>query len=268
MAKENARISVIMGIYNCKGTLVEALDSLYAQSYKNFKIILCDDCSTDGTYELAQEYALEHDNILLIKNDKNIRLAATLNHCLEHADTEYVARMDGDDISLPTRFEKEITFLDNHPEYALVSCPMIYFDDEGDWGQGNIKEEPQVIDFIKGSPFCHAPVMMRRSALNDIGNYTVKNILRRGQDYYLWHKFYMSGYKGYNLNEHLYKMRDDKKAAKRRTFKDRLNATRVRLEVYKHLGIPLRYYPTAFKGLIVGLLPKKVYQRLHQQRFK
>ena len=263
MDEKKMRISVIMGIYNCASTLIEALDSLYAQTYQDFKIILCDDCSTDNTYKVAEDYASKHDNILLIKNEKNLRLAATLNHCLEYVDTEYVARMDGDDISLPTRFEKEIKFLDDHSEYALVSCPMIYFDESGDWAK-----EPQIIDFIKGSPFCHAPVMMRRSALNKIGNYTVKKTLRRGQDYYLWHKFYLAGYKGYNLQEHLYKMRDDKSATRRRTFKDRLNATKVRLEVYNHLDIPLYCYPTAFKGLIVGLLPKSIYKKLHQQRFK
>ncbi|MBR1626436.1 MAG: glycosyltransferase family 2 protein, partial [Bacteroidales bacterium] len=122
------RITVIMGIYNCASTLVEALDSLYAQTYKNFKIVLCDDGSTDETYEVAKNYARNKDNIILIKNDKNLKLAATLNHCLKYADTEYVARMDGDDISLPERFEKEIEFLDSHQEYAIVSCPMIYFD--------------------------------------------------------------------------------------------------------------------------------------------
>ena len=100
-----ARISVIMGIYNCASTLVEALDSLYAQTYQDFKIILCEDGSTDDTFEVAQQYASRHDNIVLIRNDKNMGLNYTLNRCLELVDTEYVARMDGDDISLPTRFE-------------------------------------------------------------------------------------------------------------------------------------------------------------------
>ena len=69
--------------------------------------------------DIAKEFADKYPGkFILIRNDKNMKLAATLNHCLEYADTEYVARMDGDDISLPTRFEKEINFLDNHPEYA------------------------------------------------------------------------------------------------------------------------------------------------------
>ena len=128
------RISVIMGIYNCAPTLAESLNSLLAQTYQGFKVIMCDDGSKDNTLDIAKEFADKYPGkFILIRNDKNMKLAATLNHCLEYADTEYVARMDGDDISLPTRFEKEINFLDNHPEYALVSCPMIHFDEEGDF---------------------------------------------------------------------------------------------------------------------------------------
>ena len=99
-----------MGIYNCAATLAEALDSLYAQTYHNFKIILCDDGSSDDTYAVAKQYADAHDNIVLVRNEKNMGLNYTLNHCLEYADTEYCARMDGDDISLPTRFEKKSSF--------------------------------------------------------------------------------------------------------------------------------------------------------------
>ena len=83
-----ARISVIMGIYNCASTLVEALDSLYAQTYKDFKIILCEDGSTDNTYEIAKQFSSWHDNIVLLKNECNMGLNFTLNRCLEYADTE------------------------------------------------------------------------------------------------------------------------------------------------------------------------------------
>ena len=98
-----ARISVLMGVYNCASTLPEALDSLYSQTYKDFKIILCDDGSQDNTYKIAKEYVEKYDNIVLISNGKNKGLNYTLNHCLEYADTEYCARMDGDDISLPLK---------------------------------------------------------------------------------------------------------------------------------------------------------------------
>src|SRR5699024_9468829 len=89
--KREPRISVLMGIYNCADTLPEALDSLYNQTYKRFKLILCDDGSTDNTYAVAQTYANKYDNITLLKNEKNIKLAGTLNRCLAYADTDYIA---------------------------------------------------------------------------------------------------------------------------------------------------------------------------------
>ena len=242
MFKEgNYRITVIMGIYNCASTLVEALDSLYTQTYKNFKIILCDDGSTDNTYQVAQNYSKDKKNIILIKNEHNLKLAATLNRCLEFADTEYVARMDGDDISLPTRFEKEINFLDYHPEYALVSCPMVYFDETGDWKEGKAVEKPQKNDFKFGTPFCHAPVMMRTNILKQIGGYTSNKLTERREDYYLWYNFYANGYIGYNLQEHLYKMRNDINAFKRRKPIDRWRAFILSSRIRKRFKIRYPY---------------------------
>jgi glycosyltransferase EpsE len=210
------RISVIMGIYNCAPYLREALDSLLAQTYQEFKVILCDDCSTDNTYAIAKEYADKYDNFILIKNEHNIKLAATLNHCLEYADTEYVARMDGDDISLPMRFEKEINFLDEHSEFSFVSCPMAHFDNKGIWRRGKAIEFPTKLDFKDCAPFCHAPCMVRKEAYDAVNGYTIGDKTERAEDYYLWYKMYRKGLIGYNIQEILYYMRDDKNAISRR----------------------------------------------------
>lgn len=261
------RISVIMGIYNCASTLREAIDSLYSQTYKEFKIIMCDDGSTDNTYQIAKEYANQHDNIVLIRNPHNMGLNRTLNHCLKYADTEYVARMDGDDISLPTRFEKEIQFLDNHPEYAIVSCPMIYFDENGDFMTGSAKIRfPLKNDFIQGTPFCHAPCMVRREAYLKVGGYSVDKKLLRVEDYHLWMKMYAAGYQGAVLSEPLYKMRDDRNAVARRTFRNRINEAYVRHIGFKMLGLPWYYQIFALRPLLVGLLPRPIYIYLHKKK--
>ena len=257
---------MIMGIYNCASTLVEALDSLYAQTYQDFKIILCEDGSTDNTYEVAQLYASTHDNIILLRNDKNMGLNYTLNRCLDLVDTEYVARMDGDDISLPTRFEKEIDFLDSHPEFAIVSCPMIYFDEGGDFRTGRATAFPQKMSLIYGSPFCHAPCMGRTTVFKAIGGYSVGKRYLRIEDYVLWTKLYAAGYEGANLQEPLYKMRDDRNALKRRTFRARWNSTVAKLEAYPKLGIPLKYYPIALRPVLIGLLPSCLYTYLRNRR--
>ena len=144
------RISILMGIYNCEKTLEEAIDSLLKQSYKKWKLIMVDDGSQDQTYQIAARYADKYENIYLYKNNNNMGLNYTLNHCLKYADTEYIARMDGDDISMPTRLQKELDFLDMHKEYAIVSSSMIAFDESGEWGIYKHPEYPKKIDFIKG----------------------------------------------------------------------------------------------------------------------
>lgn len=258
------RISVIIGIYNCASTLVEALDSLYAQTYQNFKIILCEDGASDNTYQVAKEYATKHDNIVLIRNEKNMGLNYTLNHCLEYADTEYVARMDGDDISLPTRFEKEINFLDEHPEYAIVTTPMKYFDENGIFREGRGGREPQTSEFPKHSPFCHAPCMVRKEAYDAVGGYTVAENLLREEDYHLWIKMYAKGFRGYTLDEPLYMMRDDRNAAYRRNFKSRKNEAYVKHLAVKMLGLPWYYHVHCLKPLILGIMPTWLYRFVYK----
>lgn len=113
------KITVIMGIYNCEGTLAEALDSLLSQTFTDWNLVMCDDGSSDTTYEIAEQYQTRYSNkINLIKNERNMGLNHTLNRCLEFADGEYIARQDGDDMSMPTRFEKEVAILDSNSEIS------------------------------------------------------------------------------------------------------------------------------------------------------
>lgn len=265
-SKKTHKVSIVMGIYNCASTLSEAIDSLLSQTFSDWELIMCDDGSIDSTMAVAQSYVDKYDNILLIRNERNMGLPATLNHCLEYAESEYIARMDGDDISLPERFEMEVGVLDKHPEYAVVSGGMICFDENGDWGEIKPKEKPVKQDFAKGTPFCHAPCMMRREALNKVGNYSVNEKLRRGQDYYLWYKFYKNNYIGYNIQQPIYKMRDDRNAANRRTLKSALLSFSVEKEIFDGLGIPYKYYWRLFRGVFVSMLPKGLYIFLHKTK--
>lgn len=257
----NYRISVLLAIYNCAETLPEAIDSLYNQTYQNFKLILCDDASTDHTYAVAEEYAKKHDNIVLIQNKENLKLAASLNHCLEYADTEYVARMDGDDISLPERFKKQIDFLDTHQEYAVVSCGMIHFDENGDWGKGCPPKRPDREYFKIGTPHIHGCSMIRTAVMKQVKGYSLHKYNQRGQDYHLWYKIYKAGYAGYNLQEYLYKMRDDKEAFKRRTLKHRYFAFRKKMYILKEFNIKnrLKYsLPSLLKGFVPHFIMKSI----------
>lgn len=259
-------VSVIIGIYNCAPYLQEALDSLYNQTFQDFEIILCEDGSTDNTYEIAAKNRNAHSNIVLLKNDRNYGLNETLNRCLQVAKGKYIARMDGDDISLPTRFETEVKFLDEHPEYAIVTTPMIYFDEKGIFRRGTGGREPKLTDFPKFSPFCHAPCMVRREAYEAVGGYTVADNLLREEDYHLWIKMYQKGFRGYTLEEPLYMMRDDRNAAKRRSFKARKNEAYVKHLACKMLGLPFYYHVYCLKPLILGIMPLWLYRFFYKLR--
>lgn len=260
------RITVLVGIYNCESTLTEAIESLQNQTYRNFKIVLCDDGSTDNTYIIAQSLSTKYDNIILIKNNRNMGLNFTLNHCLEYADTEYVARMDGDDISLLHRFEMEIKFLDTHQDFAIVSGPMIYFDENGDYREGKGKGEITKYDFIHGSPICHAPCMMRTAALKNVGGYSEGERLMRVEDYHLWFKMYAAGYKAYMLPEPIYKMRDDRNAYNRRTLKNYINVSYVQLIGFKMLKFPWYYRIFCLRPILTALTPQFIYKYLHRNK--
>jgi len=259
------KISVLMGIYNCATTLQEALDSLYAQTYQNFEIILCNDGSKDNTYELALENQKKHPNIVLLNNPHNMGLNQTLNNCLAVAKGEYIARMDGDDLCMPNRFEIELRFLEEHPEYAIVSTPMIYFDEQGDFRIGKGNGEVRKTDFLHGSPICHAASMVRVEAFKKVGGYAVDPKLLRVEDYNLWMRMYAAGYKAYVLEEPLYKMRDDRTAKARRTWKSRCNEMYVMSSGFKLLGLPWFSQLYAIRPIIAYISPDWLYNWFHKR---
>lgn len=262
----NNKVSVIMGIYNCSETLSEAIDSILSQTYGNWELIMCDDGSCDASYQVAEEYRTRFPGkIILIRNQENIGLNKTLNHCLEYATGEYIARMDGDDISLPERFEREVEYLDNHPECGFVSTPMVYFDESGDWGYRAMTDDPKKQDFVVGTPFCHAPCMVRAEAYRAVKGYSVNPWTLRAEDYDLWFRLYAAGYTGHNLSEPYYKMRDDVNAYHRRKFRYCFNEAYVRFRGFRMLRLPVKSYIYVLRPIVVGLLPKKLYMYLHRR---
>lgn len=251
----NGLISVIMGIYNCEGTLAEAVDSILAQTYTNWQLVMCDDCSTDGTYALAKSYADRFpDRIILVRNERNMRLSFSLNHCLEYAAGEYVARMDGDDVSVPERFEKELAFLAAHTELDLVGCAMRRFDAEGLHDVCYAVDKPDYYTLRRAIPYHHATILCHRRVYDTLGGYTVSERTMRGQDYDLWFRFYHAGFNGDNLKEALYLVREDAAAVRRRTFKVRWNGFLISCYGYKLLGYPKRWLIRPAIGMAVKSL--------------
>ena len=115
-------ISVIMSVYNGEKYLVQAIDSILNQTYQNFEFIIIDDCSTDNSSHILQEYAQKDSRIKIIKKEKNIGIKGfikNLNLGISLAKGKYIARMDADDISLPERFQKQVDFLENNSDFTI-----------------------------------------------------------------------------------------------------------------------------------------------------
>ncbi len=266
---KTGKISVLMGIYNCADTLPNAIESIQAQTYTNWELILCDDCSTDATCSVAKQYADSDSRIKLIQNETNSKLAFTLNHCLDYATGEFIARMDGDDRSAPDRFEKQIHYLQEHPEIDLVGTAMQRFYNDGSLGMIDYAPEiPDKYTMHRTTPFKHATVMMRTKVLRGLGGYTVLPRTIRGQDRDLWYRFFAAGYHGANLQEPLYWVREDIEAIRRRTFHDRWMDFQTNLYGYRLLHYPVYWYPRLLLELSKALVPMNLVlkYRAHQAK--
>ena len=255
-----------MGVYNCALTLPEAITSIQKQTITDWEFIICDDGSNDDTWEIADAFRENDNRIVLQKNEKNLGLNATLNKCLSVARGQYIARMDGDDICAPERFEKELLLYSEHPEAGVISCSMNFFDDDGTFGSLIYDEAPQPADLLHGSQFCHAGALMRRDVLMKLGGYSESRDTLRVEDFDLWVRMYAAGYRGFNTREILYSMRDDRNAVSRRTFQSRLNESKVILRAGKAFRCGIKKWLYAAIPIIKSMCPQWLYRVIHKQR--
>jgi len=266
-------LSVIIGVYNCERTVLASLTSVAAQTYKNFICYVCDDGSTDNTAQIVKDFCIKDQRFIFLQNEKNSGLSFTLNKCLKQCSTPLIARMDGDDICIPQRFEKQIIFLKEHPEISLCGTSITYFDNNGTWGELIYPENPQKKDFLPTNPFAHPTVIYRKAAIDTLkdnnGNlYSEDKKIGRSEDYDLFMRFYIAGFKGYNLSEKLLNYREDRDAFAKRKFKYSITDARVRYRGFKQLGLLPKGFPYVVKPIIVGIIPKKIRLFLHQRKFK
>ncbi len=266
MSKNSDLVSVIMAVYNCEDCVSRSIDSILNQTYTNWEFIICDDCSTDNTYKILEQYREKYpDKITLVKNEKNSKLSYSLNHCLKYAKGTFVARMDADDISKPERFKKQIDFLKSNPEISLVGTTMKVFNGNVVDGVRTYKYEPTKFDLRFNSCFAHATIMTYKSVYDSLGGYLVSRRTQRGQDFDLWFRFFAKGYRGVNLPDPLYVITEDKNAFKRKKYRYRFYATLTALNGYRLVKMPIYYYPFAFKPLISGLIPANLKKRLRKK---
>lgn len=178
------KVSVIMPAYNAEKYIKEAIDSILNQTYTDYEFIIINDCSTDNTEAVILSYS--DPRIIYVKNGQNLGVAATLNRGLAIAQGEYIARMDADDISMPKRFEKQVAYLKDHVEVAVVGCAVERFSETDSYGVRTFAQSREMMscDMLFSCGLAHPSVMMRRSVIVQIGGYDRE--FDGLEDYELW----------------------------------------------------------------------------------
>lgn len=256
-------VSIIMGVFNEEQTLERCMESILNQTYTNWEFVICDDCSTDSSYNILQKYAKLDSRIKVLQNKTNCRLAASLNRCLKVANGVYIARMDADDISLPERLAKQVRFLETS-EFDVVGCAAKISDGTKIVGIRVNKEYPNKNDVLKGPTFMHPTIMMKKTVYDVLDGYTVADRTRRGQDWDLWFKFFSKGFTGYNMQEPLLIYHESEADLKKRTFKAAVGTMKTAILGFRLMKVPIVKYYLVLKPIISWFVPEKI-KKLHRK---
>lgn len=267
-------VSILMSVYNGERFVRQAVESLLAQTYRDFELLIVDDASTDGTHEILEELT-EHDRrIRILTNSNNLGLTKSLNVALRQAQGDLIARMDADDIALPTRLEKQIAFLEGHPDIDVVGTAYEWIDEDGHAiGRPNVITDPNDIHrtLPRTNPLLHSSVVMRRPALDRASGYDES--YRRAQDYDLWLRLSRTSRMA-NLPEILMQKRLLSGMISFQSERTQLRcAVRARLCALKRGDIPLWNVISLLKPLVASLLPRRAVRwvRIHlfgQQQYE
>ena len=151
---------------------------------------------------------------------------------------------------LHKRFEKQVAYLEAHPEISFVSSNVDIFDGKKITSQRILLPNPTKKDLIYGSRFIHPATMFRTSDLKAVGCYRVCKDTVRGQDYDLFMRLYGAGYRGANITESLLRYTEDKANFKRRTFNARLGEMKIRIHGFKAMKVMWWAFPFVFKPIV------------------
>ena len=197
------RVSVLMPLFNGKSFIEESLRSVQAQTFTDWELIIVNDYgSDDGCADIVRAYAAKDPRIKLIQCTERLGIAASLNNGLDAAVGEYVARVDVDDPSVPERLEKQVAFMDAHPELVLCSCKERTITPKGTSIE-NLPTDPEEVKaaMLFGNEITHGGVMLRRASLIEHNwRYNESYVV---EDYELWCRILRDGGRMANIPEPL-----------------------------------------------------------------
>jgi len=251
----NTKISVLMSVYNGATTLAAAMDSVLCQSYENFEFIICDDASSDESWNILRRYEASDPRIKLLRNETNRGLGYSLNRCFAISQGKYIARQDADDISDPDRLKKTFDYLCQE-KAPYVGCGVFVFDDKGIWSK---RMYPEIITkhiIAQKNPFFHPTMLFRREVLESASGYRTVRYTKRTEDYDLVMRLAGKGIIGQNLQEYLYHVYEPTDAYKRHTVRTRWYEICTRIYGLHQMKSPLIDYIYLMKPIIMCMVPR------------
>ncbi len=195
-------ISVIMSAYNSEKTIESSVSSIINQSYKNFEIMILDDFSQDGTYNIIDNIKKDFNNIKLFKNNKNLGLTKSLNILLKESKGEFIARQDSDDISYSYRFEKQIEYILSKKLDGCSSRAKIMKTDKVIPNFSYYIPKKFLLNFK--NPFVHGSLMIKKNVIMDVGMYNEN--FYYSQDYKLMRDLSVNNYTVKIMKDVLYEL--------------------------------------------------------------
>ena len=180
-------VSVVMPAYNAEPYIAEAIESILAQTLEDFEFIVVDDGSTDATAEIAARYAERDSRIVLLRNERNLNLPASINRGICSARGRYVARMDADDWSYPQRLERQVALMEANPVVVIsggameICGPSLTPIDRREYNLTDVTVRARIFRY---SPFSHPAVIFRTEAARAVGGYDDGLFAAEDYDFY------------------------------------------------------------------------------------
>ncbi len=253
------KISVIMAVHNGQPYLIDAIDSILKQTWKNIEFIIVDDASSDETSKIISSY--EDKRIRYIRNLKHHGLTSSLNIAIALATGEYIARMDADDIALPNKLAIQEKILEDNPQIAMVGSGAELIDKKGlKIGVRRYPESYEAIikEIVKYNPFIHPSVIIKKNVLDDIGYYDKS--LDGAEDYDLFLRI-SKKHAVRNLPDILLRYRISKENISWRKIKKIEAASlRTRIKAISNYGYPKWQIIYLIKPILAFMVPAKIKQ--------
>lgn len=228
-------VSVVMPTYNRISLLPRSIESILNQTYENFEFIIVDDGSTDGSDNLLQSYAQLDPRIKILTNEKNKGISYSRNRGTDAAKGKYVAIMDSDDVSLPTRFEKHVEYLEKHDD--VIALNALYLEMGKEKNGLNNWVPPHRFEVIFHLKNYYTNISFFRTDFVRKHNIRYDESLMSSEDYDFWSKIFLNGGKLHMLNEHLINLRRHRTNSKEYYRQIQSNARKISDKLLKAIGI-------------------------------